>query len=124
MKKISMIILVTMLLSTVLSACTTEVVKTVEVPVEKTVVTTVEVEVPAEPVDKTVIEFWTTDNEEDRVFRKLTCALFLLRKRELHSALLQLRLPIVCRILSAWVLNVCHPLLRMVFWISMQHRRQ
>jgi multiple sugar transport system substrate-binding protein len=67
MKKISMIILVTMLLSTVLSACTTEVVKTVEVPVEKTVVTTVEVEVPAEPVDKTVIEFWTTDNEEDRV---------------------------------------------------------
>jgi len=106
MKKISMIILVTMLLSTVLSACTTEVVKTVEVPVEKTVVTTVEVEVPAEPVDKTVI------------------ALFLLRKRELHSALPQLRLPIVCRILSAWVLNEFHPLPRMVFWISMQHRRQ
>jgi len=27
----------------------------------------VEVEVPAEPTDKTVIDFWTTDNEEDRV---------------------------------------------------------
>ncbi|MCJ7735396.1 MAG: ABC transporter substrate-binding protein, partial [Anaerolineales bacterium] len=33
----------------------------VEVPVE------VQVEVPAEPVEKTVVEFWTTDNEEARV---------------------------------------------------------
>jgi multiple sugar transport system substrate-binding protein len=34
-----------------------------EVPVEVTKV----VEVPAEPVEKTVVEFWTTDNEEERV---------------------------------------------------------
>jgi multiple sugar transport system substrate-binding protein len=47
------------------------VIETVEVEVEKEVVVTkeleVEVEVPAEPTDMTVIEFWTTDNEEDRV---------------------------------------------------------
>jgi multiple sugar transport system substrate-binding protein len=60
-------------LSGVLSACTRTIVETVEVPVERTVVETVietqEVirEVPVEPGDKTVIEFWTTDNEEDRV---------------------------------------------------------
>jgi multiple sugar transport system substrate-binding protein len=39
----------------------------VEVEVVKTEVVEVEVEVPAEPTEKTVIEFWTTDNEEDRV---------------------------------------------------------
>ena len=50
-----------------------EVEKEVEVPVEvekvveKVVEQTVVVEVPAEPVDKTVVEFWTTDNEEDRI---------------------------------------------------------
>ncbi len=44
-----------------------EVVVTKEVEVIKTEVVEVEVQVPAEPVDKTVIEFWTTDNEEDRV---------------------------------------------------------
>lgn len=32
---------------------------------EKTIVETVEVE--AEPVEKTIVEFWSTDNEEDRV---------------------------------------------------------
>jgi len=37
------------------------VIETVEVPVE------VIKEIPAEPTDKTVVEFWTTDNEEDRV---------------------------------------------------------
>ena len=37
------------------------IVETVEVPVE------VIKEVPAESTDKTVVEFWTTDNEEDRV---------------------------------------------------------
>jgi multiple sugar transport system substrate-binding protein len=56
----------------VLAACTTatpeqlEVTREVkvEVPVEQTVV----VEVPAEPAgEKTVVEFWTTDNEEPRV---------------------------------------------------------
>lgn len=40
-----------------------EVIVTQEVEVIKTEV----VEVPAEPTEKTVIEFWTTDNEEDRV---------------------------------------------------------
>jgi len=73
MKKFSILMLVTILLSGVLSACTTTVVETVEVPVERTVVETVVetqeviVEVPVEPGEKTVIEFWTTDNEEDRV---------------------------------------------------------
>ncbi|MGD8465967.1 MAG: ABC transporter substrate-binding protein [Anaerolineae bacterium] len=41
------------------------VVETVEVEKEVTVVETVEVE--AEPVEKTVVEFWSTDKEEDRV---------------------------------------------------------
>jgi len=39
----------------------------VEKEVEKVVEQTVVVEVAAEPVDKTVVEFWTTDNEEDRI---------------------------------------------------------
>ena len=49
------------------------IIQTVEVPVEKEVITTQEViitqvvEVPAEPTDKVVVEFWTTDNEEERV---------------------------------------------------------
>jgi len=42
-----------------------EVVVTQEV--EQIVTEVVEVEGPAEPTDKTVIDFWTTDNEEDRV---------------------------------------------------------
>ena len=37
----------------------------VEVPVEVTRV--IEVEVPSEPMDRTVVEFWTTDNEAERV---------------------------------------------------------
>jgi multiple sugar transport system substrate-binding protein len=37
----------------------------VEVPVEKQVEVTVEV--PAGPAEKTIVEFWTTDNEEERV---------------------------------------------------------
>ena len=54
--------------SMILAACqpqvvTQEVVVTKEVPVEVEKI----VEVPAEPTDKTVIEFWTTDNEEPRV---------------------------------------------------------
>jgi multiple sugar transport system substrate-binding protein len=39
--------------------------ETVEVEKEVTIVETVEVE--AEPTEKTVVEFWTTDNEEERV---------------------------------------------------------
>ena len=48
---------------------TEEVVVTQEVIVTEEVVVTevVEVEVPAEPTEKTVVEFWTTDNEEERV---------------------------------------------------------
>jgi multiple sugar transport system substrate-binding protein len=38
-----------------------------EVEVEVTKVVEVEVEVPAEPTEKTIVEFWTTDNEEERV---------------------------------------------------------
>lgn len=56
--------------SMVLAACqpqvvTQQVVVTKEVQVQATV--EVPVEVTAPPTDKTVIEFWTTDNEEDRV---------------------------------------------------------
>jgi len=39
----------------------------VEVIVTQEVVVTEIVEVPAEPTEKTVVEFWTTDNEADRV---------------------------------------------------------
>jgi multiple sugar transport system substrate-binding protein len=44
-----------------------EVTKVVKEEVEVTKEVMVEVEVPAEPVEKTVVEFWTTDNEEERV---------------------------------------------------------
>ena len=57
-----------------LTACSTPtpevIVETVEVQVPgDTIIETVEVpvEVPAEPVDKVVVEFWSTDNEEPRV---------------------------------------------------------
>jgi multiple sugar transport system substrate-binding protein len=78
MKKAFAVSLVVILLATMLAACgptpepqtiiqTVEVEKTVveTVEVEKTVIETVEVE--KEPVEKTIIEFWSTDNEEDRV---------------------------------------------------------
>jgi multiple sugar transport system substrate-binding protein len=52
--------------SMILSACQPEVI-TKEVEVIKEVEVVKEVEVPAEPTDKTVVEFWTTDNEEARV---------------------------------------------------------
>ncbi len=55
MKKFSVLILVTMILSIVLSACTGDVTET-EQPEE-----------PSGDVEETVIEFWTTDNEEDRI---------------------------------------------------------
>ena len=67
MKKFSIIMLVILVGALVLAGCQPAapevVVETVvvEVPVE------VEVEVAAEPIDKTVVEFWTTDNEEPRV---------------------------------------------------------
>ena len=64
--KFRLILALVMVTSIVLGACQPQVVEktvvvTQEVPVE------VQVEVPAEPVDKTVVEFWTTDNEEARV---------------------------------------------------------
>ncbi len=68
MKKFSKLMLLVLLTTLILSACQpaqpeviTEIVE-VEVPGEEVIV-----EVPAEAIDKTVIEFWTTDNEEDRV---------------------------------------------------------
>lgn len=71
-KKLSVLFGVLIALSMLFAACApqvvteqVEVVVTKEVPVE--VVKEVEVEVPAEPTDKTVVEFWTTDNEEARV---------------------------------------------------------
>ncbi|MGD9147615.1 MAG: ABC transporter substrate-binding protein [Anaerolineae bacterium] len=68
-KKVAVLI-VAILLATLVVACgaTPEpvtIVETVEVEKEVTVVETVEVEVPTG--DKTVVEFWTTDNEEERV---------------------------------------------------------
>jgi multiple sugar transport system substrate-binding protein len=57
----------------ILTACQPQpIIETVEVEVPgETIIETVEVEVPvevpAEPTDKTVVEFWTTDNEAERV---------------------------------------------------------
>lgn len=64
--KFNFLLAAIMIASLALAACQPQI-------VEKTVVVTQEVEVPveveitAQPTDKTVIEFWTTDNEEDRV---------------------------------------------------------
>ena len=57
------------MLALLMASCAPAAPQTVEVPVEvtKVVVETQVVEVPAEPTEKTVIEFWTTDNEEERV---------------------------------------------------------
>jgi multiple sugar transport system substrate-binding protein len=63
---------VTTLVVSLLAACAPKVVTvTVEVPVERTVevIETVEVPVTVPPGERTVIEFWTTDNEEERVDR-------------------------------------------------------
>ena len=73
------IVLIVTLLSALVTACAAppptpdKIVETVivEKVVEKEVVVTkevqVEVEVTAAPVEKTIVEFWSTDNEEDRV---------------------------------------------------------
>ncbi|MCP4167618.1 MAG: carbohydrate ABC transporter substrate-binding protein [Chloroflexi bacterium] len=57
MKKSFLLVALVMMLATVLAACGAPQV----IEVEKIV------EVPAEPMDMTVIEFWTSDNEEDRI---------------------------------------------------------
>lgn len=80
MKKLYSLFAMLIIMAFLLTACQpTEVVKTVvvtevvtekeQVVVTQEVVRTevVEVQVTAEPTEKTVIEFWTTDNEEDRV---------------------------------------------------------
>ncbi|MBN1149385.1 MAG: extracellular solute-binding protein [Anaerolineales bacterium] len=81
MKRSSMLIILFVVLVLLAYACapapvepetiiqTVEVEKQVEVVVTKEVekVVTQVVEVPAEPVDKVVVDFWTTDNEEKRV---------------------------------------------------------
>ena len=81
MKKYLPILSIFMILSVLLAACAQEtatpetIIETVIVPEERVVteevvvtqVVTEVVEVPAEEVEKTVIEFWTTDNEEERV---------------------------------------------------------
>ena len=91
MKKVSIYLLVLIILALGLAACqpqtvevtrvvtqTETITEQVEVTrmvegesvsemVEVTRVVEVEVEVPAEAMETTVIEFWTTDNEEDRV---------------------------------------------------------
>lgn len=64
--KFNILLALVMIASLALAACQPQI-------VEKTVVVTqavevpVEVEVTAQPTEKTVIEFWTTDNEEERV---------------------------------------------------------
>jgi multiple sugar transport system substrate-binding protein len=72
MKKLFAFGLVMMMLATLLAACGAApepevIIQTVEVEKEVTVVETVEVEVQVEAGEKTVVEFWTTDNEADRV---------------------------------------------------------
>jgi multiple sugar transport system substrate-binding protein len=70
MKRLTILISAVALLTLALASCAPAATpEKIEVPVEVTrvVVETMEVEVPAEPVETTVIEFWTTDNEEDRV---------------------------------------------------------
>jgi multiple sugar transport system substrate-binding protein len=71
MKKGFVLLLVLIMVATLVVACggtpppAETIIQTVEVEKPVTIVETVEVEVPAG--DKTVVEFWTTDNEEERV---------------------------------------------------------
>lgn len=70
MKRLSVFIATVMMLAVILTGCTpTEVIVTQEVEtivIEEVVVTEI-VEVPADAVEKTVVEFWSTDNEESRI---------------------------------------------------------
>lgn len=66
--KLSLLLAMIMIASLSLAACQPQVVeKTVVVTQQVEVTSQVEVEVTAQPTEKTVIEFWTTDNEEERV---------------------------------------------------------
>jgi multiple sugar transport system substrate-binding protein len=69
MKRSSVFVSVLLMLALALASCATPAAtpETIEKEVTRVVVETQVVEVPAEPTEKTVVEFWTTDNEEDRV---------------------------------------------------------
>ncbi|MFQ5921501.1 MAG: ABC transporter substrate-binding protein [Anaerolineales bacterium] len=73
MKRLTYALPLALVMALLLGACAApapeqvEVTREVEVEVEVPVKQTVVVEVPAEVGEKTVIEFWTTDNEEPRV---------------------------------------------------------
>ena len=69
MKKFSVVIAVTLLLSVILSACQPQTVVTDEPVQSAPTDAPAQPEVTDEPVqtEKTVIEFWTTDNEEERI---------------------------------------------------------
>jgi multiple sugar transport system substrate-binding protein len=69
MKRLSVFITVVVMFALALASCATPAPtpETIEKEVTRVVVETQVVEVPAEPTEKTVVEFWTTDNEEDRV---------------------------------------------------------
>jgi multiple sugar transport system substrate-binding protein len=67
MKRSTIFVAGVLMLTLVLAGCAAPAPQTVEKEVTRVVVETQVVEVQAEPTDKTVVEFWTTDNEEDRV---------------------------------------------------------
>jgi multiple sugar transport system substrate-binding protein len=67
MKKFSIVMAIVLVGAVFLSACQPETIVETVIVKGETIIETVEVEVPAEPIDKTVVEFWTTDNEEARV---------------------------------------------------------
>ena len=66
--KFNLLLAIIMIASIAVTACQPQVIeKTVVVTKEVEVPVEVEVQVTAQPTEKTVIEFWTTDNEEVRV---------------------------------------------------------
>lgn len=64
--KFNLLMALVMIASLALAACQPQIVEKTVV-VTKEVEATVQVEVTAQPTEKTVVEFWTTDNEEARV---------------------------------------------------------
>ena len=68
MKRLVYLSVIVALLLSFMAACgPTPTPEIVEKVVKETVVVEKEVEVTAVPVEKTIVEFWTTDNEEERV---------------------------------------------------------
>lgn len=69
MKRSTTLVSIALMLALALASCATPAPtpETIEKEVTRLVVETQVVEVQAEPTEKTVVEFWTTDNEEDRV---------------------------------------------------------